>query len=175
MITALFSHRLIRSALAPKNKEKPTRTHIDPHVPHKQVSMLNEIGRGVTSVHDGRRDRRRASVKPGNPRLSVVRWITMVGGIELDKTHCTQLKWGGKEWSGLEWDEIGWNGGKHRFHPSTHPSIHPFTFPFHPSIHPLSFCFQYMCVFVGPLVRVFVGCMPRNNRAFGPHGSTCSS
>ena len=36
----------------PNNKEKPTRTLIDPHVPNNKVYMLNEIGRGVSSVHD---------------------------------------------------------------------------------------------------------------------------
>ena len=52
----------------PHNKEKPTRAHIDPyvpndnenrtrahndpHVPNNKVYMLNEIGRGVSSVHE---------------------------------------------------------------------------------------------------------------------------
>ena len=30
----------------------------------------------------------------------------MMGGIELDWTGCTRLKWGGMVWIGLEWDEI---------------------------------------------------------------------
>ena len=32
--------------------------HMGPHVPTNKVYMLNEIGRGVTSVHDCRRDAR---------------------------------------------------------------------------------------------------------------------
>ena len=32
--------------------------------------------------------------------------IALMGGIELDRTHRTRLKWGGTVWSGLEWDEI---------------------------------------------------------------------
>ena len=40
-----------------QSKEKPTRTHMDPHVPNNKVYMLNEAGRGVSSVHDVWRER----------------------------------------------------------------------------------------------------------------------
>ena len=38
------------------------------------------------------------------------RMIVMMGGIELNRSHRTRLKWGVMVWGGLEWDGIEWNG-----------------------------------------------------------------
>ena len=60
LFSAWFAYPYVSTFHRPiENKEKPTRPHMDPHVPKNKVYMLNnEIGRAVSSVHDCRRGAR---------------------------------------------------------------------------------------------------------------------